>query len=183
MLNTLSSTMHLNAIDNVAIALCGNPAGHGAAGSRRDSEPAHSARPQGGAIAAIAKGDPILRYGQVIGFASRDIAPGDHVHVQNCEIHAFARDPAFGVDAHPTDYIQPQATFQGIIRADGRVATRNYIGILTSVNCSAGTARYVAEAFRRNPITGDDGLLARLPQCRRRHCPDAQDRLRHGDRR
>src|SRR5262249_8392863 len=54
------------------------------------------------------------------------------------------------------------ATFEGIVRADGRVATRNYIGILTSVNCSATVARYIADAFRRNPFTGE-GLLADYP--------------------
>ncbi|HET7722316.1 MAG TPA: UxaA family hydrolase, partial [Acidimicrobiales bacterium] len=64
--------------------------------------------------------------------------------------------------AHPTEPLSPQPTFQGIVRADGRVATRNYIGILTSVNCSATVARYIADAFRRNPFTGD-GLLADYP--------------------
>ena len=102
MLNTLSSTMHLNAIDNVVIARAEIPEGtnlpdRGVIAVRRI--------PRGHkmAIAAIAKGSPILRYGQVIGFASADIAPGDHVHVHNCEIHDFARDHAFGVDARPTD--------------------------------------------------------------------------------
>jgi altronate hydrolase len=162
MLNTLSTTMHLNAIDNVVIARAEIDAGtkladRGIVAARRI--------PRGHkmAIAPILKGSPILRYGQTIGFATVDIPPGEHVHVHNCEIHAFARDPAFGVDARPTDYIQPQATFAGIVRADGRVATRNYIGVLTTVNCSAGTARYVAEAFRRNPITGDEGMLTGFP--------------------
>jgi altronate hydrolase len=50
----------------------------------------------------------------------------------------FARDYAWGVDAKPTEFVMRRpATFMGIRRADGRVATRNYIGILTSVNCSA----------------------------------------------
>ena len=162
MLNTLSTTMHLNAIDNVVIARIEIDVGtklpdRGVVAARRI--------PRGHkmAIVPIPKGSPILRYGQTIGFAAVDIPAGEHVHVHNCEIHAFARDPAFGVDATPTDYIQPQATFAGIVRADGRVATRNYIGVLTTVNCSAGTARYVAEAFRRNPITGDEGLLAGFP--------------------
>ncbi|GAB0113125.1 UxaA family hydrolase [Acidisoma sp. C75] len=162
MLNTLSATMHLNARDNVAIARVEIPQGT----SLPDRGLAALQRiPRGHKIALrpIPKGEPILRYGQVIGFAREDIAPGSHVHVQNCEIHDFARDHAFGVDAKPTAYIEPRATFQGIIRPDGRVATRNYIGILTSVNCSAGTARYIAEAFRRNPFTGDAGLLADYP--------------------
>jgi altronate hydrolase len=50
------------------------------------------------------------------------------------------------------------ATFQGIRRPDGRVATRNYIGIVTSVNCSAHVADLIADAFKRNPFKGDDPL-------------------------
>ncbi len=108
------------------------------------------------AVRPIKAGDPIRRYGQIIGFASADIGLGEHVHVQNCEMGDFAKDYAYGVDARPTDMIEPQATFQGIRRPDGRVATRNYIGILTSVNCSAHVAGVVADMFRRNPMTGHD---------------------------
>src|SRR6202140_5437548 len=103
---------------------------------------------------AIAVGEPIRRYGQIIGFATAPIAPGAHVHEQNCGMGAFSRDYAWGVDARPTDFIATPATFQGIRRPDGRVATRNYIGLLTSVNCSAHVASLVADAFRRNPFTG-----------------------------
>jgi altronate hydrolase len=70
----------------------------------------------------------------------------------------FSRDYAYGVDARPTAIIDPPATFQGILRADGRVATRNYIGILTSVNCSAHVAGLVADVFKRNPFSGHDPL-------------------------
>ncbi len=111
---------------------------------------------------AIAQNQPVLRYGQIIGFATADIKPGDHVHTHNCEMRDFARDYDFASLARPTDFFHPQATFQGIVRADGRVATRNFIGILTSVNCSATAARIVADAFRRNPYSGD-GLLAGFP--------------------
>ena len=110
------------------------------------------------AVRALAAGEPILRYGQIIGFATSPIAPGCHVHVQNCGMGDFAKDYAFGVDATPTAMIEPPATFEGIRRPDGRVATRNYIGILTSVNCSAHVANMVADAFRRNPFTGHDPL-------------------------
>lgn len=103
-------------------------------------------------------GEPIRRYGQIIGFATQPIAPGQHVHVQNCAMGDFARDYAYGVDARPTAMIDPPATFEGIRRPDGGIATRNYIGILTSVNCSAHVAATVADAFRRNPFTGDDPL-------------------------
>src|SRR3979490_3183836 len=68
----------------------------------------------------------------------------------------FAKDYAFGVDVPPPPTFDLRATFDGIRRPDGRVATRNYIGILTSVNCSAHVAGLIADVFRRNPFTGDD---------------------------
>ncbi len=110
------------------------------------------------AIRPHAVGEPIRRYGQIIGFATAPIAPGEHVHVQNCGMGDFSKDYAWGVDAKRTAMIDPPATFQGIRRPDGRVATRNYIGILTTVNCSAHVAGVVADAFRRNVVTGDNPL-------------------------
>jgi altronate hydrolase len=100
------------------------------------------------AARAIGPGEPVKRYNQIIGFASRRIAPGEHVHLHNLVMGEFGRDYAFGADAKPTRYIQPAATFRGIVRPDGRVATRNYIGILSTVNCSATVARGIAEAFK-----------------------------------
>jgi altronate hydrolase len=115
------------------------------------------------AVRPHATGEAVRRYGQIIGFATQPIAAGEHVHVQNCGMGDFAKDYAWSVDAKPTDYVDPPATFQGIVRSDGRIATRNYIGILTSVNCSAHVASVVADAFRRNMVTGDDPL-ADYPQ-------------------
>jgi altronate hydrolase len=102
------------------------------------------------ATRAIEPGEAVRRYGQIIGFASRAIAPGQHVHTHNLAMGDFTRDYAFGQDARPTEVASSPATFQGIVRADGRVATRNYIGILTSVNCSATVARAIADHFRRD---------------------------------
>lgn len=96
----------------------------------------------------VEQGQPLRRYGQIIGFASQVIEAGDHVHVHNVQMGDFARDYAFGVDVRSMP--SSEAVFQGIVRADGRVATRNYIGILTSVNCSATVARAVADHFRRD---------------------------------
>jgi len=110
------------------------------------------------AIRPHAKGEPIRRYGQIIGFATDAIEPGAWVHTHNCEMGDFARDYAWGQDAKPTDYVDVPASFMGIRRADGRVATRNYIGIITSVNCSAHVAELIARQFEKNPITGDDPL-------------------------
>ncbi|MEO5693983.1 MAG: altronate dehydratase family protein [Usitatibacter sp.] len=100
------------------------------------------------ATRAIAVGEPVRRYSQVIGFATQPIAPGFHVHVHNLEVRDFARDYAFGEFYQPTEKVAKPATFQGIVRADGRVATRNYIGILSTVNCSATVSKYVAEHFK-----------------------------------
>jgi altronate hydrolase len=102
------------------------------------------------AIRDVSQGAPVRRYGQIIGFASRPIQCGEHVHTHNLSMGEFERDYAFGVDAHDAPPAAQPATFQGIRRADGRVATRNYIGILTSVNCSATVARAIADHFRRD---------------------------------
>lgn len=95
---------------------------------------------------AVRKGEPLRKYNQIIGFAAEDLAPGAHVHTHNCVMGDFERDYAFCADAHPTDYVPEgrRATFQGYRRADGRAATRNYIGIVTTVNCSAATSRMIA---------------------------------------
>ncbi|OXC76777.1 UxaA family hydrolase [Caballeronia sordidicola] len=102
------------------------------------------------ATRSIEQGKAVRRYGQIIGFASRPIAAGEHVHTHNLSIGDFDRDYAFCADARLTVPATTPAFFQGIVRRDGRVATRNYIGILTTVNCSATVARAIAENFRRD---------------------------------
>jgi len=112
------------------------------------------------ATRAIRAGAPVKRYNQIIGFASKDIAPGEHVHLHNLAMGSFDRDYAFGADARPTQYVDRPATFMGIVRRDGhnagKVATRNYLGILSTVNCSATVARAIADQVTR-------GALARYP--------------------
>src|SRR3954454_2435229 len=110
------------------------------------------------ATRAIRAGEPVKRYDQVIGFASRDIAPGEHVHLHNLAMRSFDRVSVLGGDVKPRECVAQPATFEGIVRPDGRVATRNYLGILTSVNCSAHTASLIADAFKRNPFTGYEPL-------------------------
>jgi altronate hydrolase len=119
------------------------------------------------ATRAIAAGEAVRRYGQIIGFATQPIRAGQHVHVHNLAIGDFARDYAHGTEARATEPAREPAAFQGIVRADGRVATRNYIGILTSVNCSATVARAIADHFRRDirpdalaPYPNVDGVVA-----------------------
>jgi len=115
------------------------------------------------ATRAIAAGEPVRRYSQVIGFATQAIEPGAHVHVHNLEVRDFSRDYAFGEAYEATRFVPEPATFQGIVRADGRVATRNYIGILSTVNCSATVAKHVARAFEGDALAaypGVDGVVA-----------------------
>jgi altronate hydrolase len=102
------------------------------------------------AVRAIVQGEAVRRYNQIIGTATQDIAPGQHVHTHNLAFSKFDRGHDFGGDVRPTLYVDTPATFDGIVRGDGRVATRNYIGVLTSVNCSATVARAVADHFRRD---------------------------------
>jgi altronate hydrolase len=119
------------------------------------------------ATRAIAAGQPVRRYNQIIGFASRDIVPGEHVHLHNLQMGTFDRDYAFGADVKPTQYVLPPATFMGIVRRDGvnegRIATRNYLGILSTVNCSATVARGIAGHFTRERLAAFpnvDGVIA-----------------------
>jgi len=115
------------------------------------------------ATKAIRTGAPVRRYNQIIGFALRDIVPGEHVHLNNLAMGAFDRDYAFGADVKPTRYVDPPATFLGIVRQDGRVATRNYVGILSTVNCSATVVRGIADAFRGGALAAFpnvDGVVA-----------------------
>jgi altronate hydrolase len=101
------------------------------------------------AAEAIPQGQPVRKFSQIIGFASADIAPGDHVHVHNCAMGDFERDYAVGADVRNVGVLAQadQATFEGYVRPDGRVGTRNYIAILPSVNCSASVVRTIADAF------------------------------------
>src|SRR5512133_2613496 len=134
-------------------------------GTSVDGIPVKGLIPAGHKIAthAIAAGEPVRRYNQTIGFASRPIAPGEHIHTHNLDMGPskgdFERDYAFGADVKP-ESARREATFMGIKRADGRVATRNYIGILSSVNCSATAARAIADHFSRQ---NNPAALAAFP--------------------
>ena len=107
--------------------------------------------PAGHKIAArrIRAGEPVLKYNTVIGLAARDIDVGDHVHTHNLMLGDFDRNPAFGADVRPVAYVPEaeRASFMGFVRPDGRVGTRNFIGILSSVNCSASVIKTVAAHF------------------------------------
>lgn len=113
----------------------------------------------------IAEGAPVRKYGQIIGFASRPIAPGEHVHVHNCGLHDFARDYAIGSETRPTTFVPEaeRASFLGFVRDNGKVGTRNYLGVLSTVNCSATVCKLVAERFPADLLArypGVDGVVA-----------------------
>jgi altronate hydrolase len=161
MLQAADLTIRLHAEDDVVIARLEIPTG---TLLTKESVRALVTIPAGHKIAvrAVAQGKPVRRYNQIIGFATRDIAAGDHVHVHNIAMGDFQRDYAFASLAKKTDFVDSPATFMGIVRADGRVATRNYIGILTSVNCSATVARMIARHFenRLDDYPNVDGVVA-----------------------
>lgn len=101
------------------------------------------------ATSAIPTGGVVTKYNQVIGYASADIAAGDHVHTHNTEFRGTDVDYEFGTDLRPVTMV-PEAerdTFMGYRRKDGRVGTRNYIAVISSVNCSATACRMIADAF------------------------------------
>ena len=117
------------------------------------------------AVTEIPAGERVIKYGQTIGFATQRIAPGEHVHTHNVELGAFGRDYAFGADVRPVAY-HPAAQmrqFQGYARPGGKAGTRNYIAVISSVNCSAGVSRYVADRFRgpdfQRDFPGIDGVV------------------------
>jgi altronate hydrolase len=117
------------------------------------------------ALRPIRKGEAVLKYGQIIGFASRDIAPGEHVHVHNVSADSFERDYAFCRDCPPPPAPPAERrTFLGYDRGDGRYGTRNYLAVISTVNCSASTSKYISERARTSGVLGKypnvDGVVA-----------------------
>ena len=117
------------------------------------------------ALRAIAAGERILKYNTEVGAATRDIEPGEHVHSHNLALVDEYRDPAFGQDVKPVVYVPEaeRATFMGFERANGQVGTRNFIGIVSSVNCSATVINRIAAHFtpeRLADFPQVDGVVA-----------------------
>jgi len=139
-------TLKLGSLDDVVVALKPLAVGQSLNGLHLtalcDISPGHKL-----AIRPIAPGQPVRKFNQIIGFATQPIAPGELVHTHNLVTGDFQRDYAIGSESHSTELLEHPATFQGIVRSNGRVATRNYIGILTTVNCSATVARRIAAHF------------------------------------
>ncbi len=125
----------------------------------------HDLIPPGHKLAARAlkAGDPVRRYNQIIGFAKADVAVGQHVHVHNLAMGEFERDYGIGQDVHELPKVASPATFMGYKRPNGKVGTRNYIAVISSVNCSATVTRAIANHFTREKLAAYpnvDGVLA-----------------------
>ena len=101
------------------------------------------------AARAVAQGENVIRYGQIIGVATRPIAAGEHIHTHNLGMGAHEQDYAHATEVRPLPAPAKPRTFLGYHRADGGVGTRNYLGILTSVNCSGSVARFIAEGIEK----------------------------------
>jgi altronate hydrolase len=116
------------------------------------------------ALQPIEAGEPVRKYGQIIGFASKPIAAGAWVHVHNVAADLFERDYAFASERPAVPQVLEPRTFAGYLRPDGRVGTRNYVAVISTVNCSASTSRYIAERFRgdawRKDFPNVDGVFA-----------------------
>jgi altronate hydrolase len=150
-LNQASVALRLNQNDDVLIAARDIKSGTAVPG---EGITASDSVPAGHKIAAraIAAGEPVRRYNQIIGFATRDITAGQHVHLHNLAMRDFERDYAFCADVRIDSKPAAPLTFNGIVRPDGRIATRNYIGVISSVNCSATVCRQIADAFRGDAL-------------------------------
>lgn len=116
------------------------------------------------AVRDVPPGGPVRKYGQIIGFASRAIPAGSHVHVHNLSADLFERDYAFASERPPVPPMDRRRTFPGFLRPDGRVGTRNYIAVVSTVNCSASTSRYITARFQDGAWKRDfpnvDGVFA-----------------------
>ncbi|HEY0281261.1 MAG TPA: altronate dehydratase family protein [Rhizomicrobium sp.] len=154
-----TGVIRLHPADNVVVALNPIPAGTTIA---RENVTTLDAIPFGHKIAIrpIKTGEPVRKYGQVIGVATKDIAPGAHVHVQNVTTSDL-RSEAEKIEVFSSN--EMPRSFMGYKRPDGRVGTRNYIAVLTSVNCSATVAKFVAEQATKRGLLKDypniDGIV------------------------
>lgn len=135
------------------------------------------------ALRDLADGTPLRKYGQIIGFAHGPIAAGSHVHTHNVTLGQFTRDYAFGADLRELAPLEAgeSRTFLGYPRPGGRAGTRNYLAILSTVNCSASVSRYVADRFRGPEFRRDfphvDGVVAFTHKSGCAMSPDEPTRL------
>jgi arabinonate dehydratase len=158
------TTLRLNPGDDVVVALADLPAGPLALpGGATVTLPAPVPRGHKVAVRPVSSGAPVHKYGEIIGYAASDIAPGDHVHSHNLAYRPVQSQVVNGSRRRPTDYVpvEQRATFLGYRRANGKVGTRNYLGIVSSVNCSATVAKLIASKAEllASQFPGVDGIV------------------------
>src|SRR3954469_6724795 len=162
--------VHLRPEDNVAVAACPIPEGTELEflGDRFTSAKRINLGHKM-AVRPIKKGEAVTKYGQVIGFAGEDVKPGTHMHVHNVRADLFERDYAFCQDCPPAPTMTEQRFFDGYDRGPERAepfryGTRNYLAIISTVNCSASTSKYVSERIRMSGVLKQfpnvDGVVA-----------------------
>lgn len=99
------------------------------------------------ALTDIACGDPVRKYGQIIGFMTQEVDSGGHVHSHNLGLGDFQTEYASATEIPPAPDPLTGRTFQGYRRSDGKAGTRNYVAVISTVNCSASVSKYVAQRF------------------------------------
>lgn len=158
-----NSVIQLHPSDNIAVARVPVPAGaelrvNGFTITTREAIPAgHKV-----SLRALAPGEMLLRYGQAIGRANTAIEPGRHVHTHNLSFEELQREYEFPETEVPLPMARADApTFDGYVREDGRVGTRNYIAVVAASNCAAHTAEWIAHSYAGEPLpAGVDGVVA-----------------------
>jgi len=158
-----NSAIHLNPLDNVAIARVPLSAGmklrvDGVAIDILDAVPAgHKI-----AVARIQTGEMVHRYGQAIGRAKQTIEPGRHVHTHNVTFEELTFSYEFPAGELPYPALPADMpTFRGYLREDGRAGTRNYIAVVAASNCAAHTAELIATSFDNERLPANvDGVVA-----------------------
>ena len=128
------------------------------------------------ALRAIAPGEHVFRYGYSIGIASRAIVPGEWVHTHNLQIGAISQEYAYQIVA-PAPTQMGHQTFLGYARPDGRVGTRNYIAVISSVNCSAHVTTQIARAFTPERLAAYPNVDGVIPITHHSGCSLATDSL------
>lgn len=161
----VAAFVKLHARDNIAVAARAVPSGASIALASTNGLLTVEAIDMGHKVAlqSIATGEPIRKFGQTIGYATRPIPAGGWVHTHNVEAGQLSLDYAFCSEIPAAPALITDRTFQGYRRADGRVATRNYIGIISTVNCSATASKYAAQQFDRallEQFPNVDGVVA-----------------------
>jgi len=169
--------VRLHPDDNIAIAKTGietgrtvrfSPHGSGDVGDVVTRDVIHLGHKM--ALEPIPAGAPVRKYGQLIGYAAEDIQPGEWVHSHNLSIGERHAEYAFSTEVPPAPEPVTGRTFRGYRRNDGRAATRNYVGIISTVNCSAATSKFVAERIHADLLADYPNVDGVVPLVHKAGC-------------